>query len=124
MNSSFLNQCVQINIIQNSEYNKSNELLREIIKNLNKNNTSIETKIKIDKSIQISEQEKTIINDDLDEEEKNINDVNDQQLFDIIETEKSDVNVEKSKTLEKEELNNDENNEKNMKVILWQKKNL
>ena len=33
-------------------------------------------------------------------------------MFDIIETEKSDVNVEKSKTLEKEELNNDENNEK------------
>ena len=98
-------------IIQNSEDNKSNELLREIIKNLNKN-TSIETKIKIDKSIQISEQEKTIINDDLDEEEKNINDINDQQLFDIIETEKSDVNIEKSKTLEKEEPNNDENNEK------------
>ena len=118
--SSFLNTYIsnkirdvpETKIIQNSEYNKSNELLREIIKNLNKNNTSIETKIKIDKSIQISEQEKTIINDDLDEEEKNINDVNDQQLFDIIETEKSDVNVEKSKTLEKEELNNDENNEK------------
>ena len=117
--SSFLNTYINNKIrdesdnitLQNSNYNKSNELLKEIIKNMNKN-SSIETKIKINKSIQNSEQEKTIINDDLNEEEKNINNENDEQIFDYIETEKNDANNEKSKSLEKEELNNDENNEK------------
>ena len=117
--SSFLNTYINNKIrdesdnitLQNSNYNKSNELLKEIIKNMNKN-SSIETKIKINKSIQISEQEKTIINDDLNEEEKNINNENNEQIFDYIETDKNDANNEKSKSLEKEELNNDENNEK------------
>ena len=103
--------------IENPKYNKSNELLDDIIKNINKN-TSIESTIKINKSIQFSEQEKTIVNDDMEEEEKNIvnEDNNEEPIFDIIETEKNEKNSEKTKSIENEIINNEEKNEYKYKI--------
>ena len=95
---------------QLSNYNQSNKLLNEFIKNLNKY-SCLDSSIKINKSIQFSEQEKTIINDDLFEEEKNINNENnsDEQLFDVIETEKDESKIEKSKSFDKEKIKDVEN---------------
>ena len=69
------------------------ELLNECIINLNKANSLKNSSNSVTKNIQFSEevQEKTIINDDIDEEEKNENNAY-EDLFDDIDTEKDDFN--------------------------------
>ena len=69
------------------------ELLNECIINLNKANSLKSSSNSVTKNIQFSEevQEKTIINDDIDEEEKNENNAY-EDLFDDIDTEKDDFN--------------------------------
>ena len=106
VNNFFLKKISNINIFRNNQikneqrYNPTNELLNQFLKSLN-NNSNLNTSIKINKSIQFSEQDKTIINDDNDEEEKK----GEQPIFDdIIDIEE---NTEKTKSLNKEEKNDD-----------------
>ena len=106
VNIFFLKKISNINIFRNNQikneqrYNPTNELLNQFLKSLN-NNSNLNTSIKINKSIQFSEQDKTIINDDNDEEEKK----GEQPIFDdIIDIEE---NTEKTKSLNKEEKNDD-----------------
>ena len=69
------------------------ELLNECIINLNNANSLKSSSTSVTKNINFSEeiQEKTIINDDIDEEEKNENNAY-EDLFDDIDTEKDDFN--------------------------------
>ena len=75
------------------------DLLKECLTNLNKANSLKNSSDSLSKKMQISDenQEKTIINDDMDEEEKNDYKENDKEicgekeLFDDIDTEKEDI---------------------------------
>ena len=107
-----------LKIMNNFQYKTSNEMLNDFIKNINRN-SSLDSAKKINNSLQFSEKENTIINDDIDEEEKNINEEennNQEPLFDIVDTEKNEINLEKSKSLEKESLNNEENEENKYEI--------
>ena len=94
---------IKIDIINN--LNPTNDLLNEYMKNLNKANSLKSNTNSINKKIQLTEDnyEKTIVNDDIAEEEKNENkekekekDNNiiygEKELFDDIDTEKDDIN--------------------------------
>ena len=129
VNNFFLKKISNINIFKNSQikneqrYNPTNELLNQFLKSLN-NNSNLYTSIKINKSIQFSEQDKTIINDDNDEEEKK----GEQPIFDdIIDIEE---NTEKTKSLNKEEKNDDikdkeqENENKESSIPAYEKKSI
>ena len=76
-----------------TNFPRPDELLNECIINLNKANSLKSSSTSVTKNIQFSEevQEKTIINDDIDEEEKNENNAY-EDLFDDIDTEKDDLN--------------------------------
>ena len=102
---------------RNTQYITSNEMLNEFIKNINRN-SSLDSAKQINKSLQFSEKELSIINNDIDEEEKNTNDENNNQepLFDIVDTEKNEINLEKSKSLEKKSVDNDENEENKYEI--------
>ena len=98
-NNFFLKKISNINIYRNYQkknepkYNPTNELLNQFLLSLNNNNNNskLNNSIKLNKSIQFSEQEKTIINDDEAEEEKK----NEQPIFDDVDTEEKDENEEK-----------------------------
>ena len=80
-NNFFLKKISNINIYRNYQkknepkYNPTNELLNQFLLSLNNNNNNskLNNSIKLNKSIQFSEQEKTIINDDEAEDEKKMN---------------------------------------------------
>ena len=111
---------IKIDIINN--LNPTNDLLDEYMKNLNKANSLKSNTNSINKKIQLTEEnyEKTIVNDDIGEEEKNENKEKDKdnkiygenELFDDIDTEKDDINdyniILSSHKIE--ENNNNENN--------------
>ena len=108
----FLKKSSKMNIYKNKIRNES-EI--KTLKNLSsmQDNININSNIILNKSNQYSDQEKTIINDDTDEEEKNKEEkkVEEEPIFDDIDTEKEDSKYEKTKSIEKESINN--NNEIN-----------
>ena len=109
----FLKKSSNMNIYKNKIRNES-EI--KTLKNLRsmQDNVNINSNIILNKSNQLSDQEKTIINDDTDEEEKNEEEkkVEEEPIFDDIDTEKEDSKNEKTKSVEKESINNNEINEK------------
>ena len=103
INNFFMKKISNINIYRNFQmknepkYNPTNELLNQFLKSLNNNNNNskLNNSIKANKSIQFSEQEKTIINDDEVEEEKK----NEQPIFDDVDTEKEENEEKKEKEI-------------------------
>ena len=87
---------IKIDIINN--FRPSADLLNEVMTNINQANSLKSSSNSVNKNIQLSEenQEKTIINDDIEEEEKNEKEKDnygDQQLFDDIDQDLNDSNV-------------------------------
>ena len=79
----------------NNNYNQTNKLLNEFIKNLNNSNNL--NSGSISKNNYFSEQDKTIINDDLEEEEKKEKiKENELSLFDDVDTEKDELNTDEN----------------------------
>ena len=101
---------IKIDIINN--FRPTSDLLNEYMTNLNKGNDLKSIETPFNKTLYLSDenQEKTIVNDDIEEEEKNENKVKDyeeKELFDDIDTEKEDINDSN--------LINSDKNEKNKK---------
>ena len=102
-----------------------NDLLNEYIINLNNTNSLKNSTTSINKNIQFSEelQEKTIINDDIDEDEKNEYKEKKiyEELFDDIDTERDDFN---DSNLFINNKKNEEGNDKKMQNFKEAKENL